>query len=42
MVYMSVMGQGILVLGTLEHAVELLDKRSVVYSDRPMVPAVEL
>ncbi|KAJ3507528.1 hypothetical protein NMY22_g16902 [Coprinellus aureogranulatus] len=42
MVYLSTMGQGILVLGTLKHATELLDKRATTYSDRPSLPAVEL
>lgn len=42
MVYMSVMGQGTLVLGTLPHAVQLLDRRAATYSDRPILPALEL
>ncbi|KAJ3521002.1 hypothetical protein NMY22_g12499 [Coprinellus aureogranulatus] len=42
MVYQTAMGQGILVLGTLTHAMELLDKRAATYSDRPYIPAVEL
>ncbi|THU84116.1 cytochrome P450 [Dendrothele bispora CBS 962.96] len=33
-----VFGQTMIILNSTEHAVELLDKRSAIYSDRPIVP----
>ncbi|KAI0371242.1 CyP450 monooxygenase [Pilatotrama ljubarskyi] len=42
LVYLDVLGQSILVLGTHEAAVDLLDKRSAIYSDRVHSPIVEL
>ncbi|TEB29702.1 O-methylsterigmatocystin oxidoreductase [Coprinellus micaceus] len=42
MVYLTAMGQGILVLSSLPRAVELLDKRAAVYSSRPSIPALDL
>ena len=42
MVYMTAMGQGILVLSSLSRAVELLEKRAVRYSSRPSIPALNL
>nr|CAJ00405.1 putative CyP450 monooxygenase [Pleurotus sapidus] len=35
MIYMNTMGQSILVLGSVERITDLLEKRSVKYSDRP-------
>ncbi len=35
MIYMNIMGQSILVLGSVERITDLLEKRSVKYSDRP-------
>ncbi|TEB27924.1 cytochrome P450 98A3 [Coprinellus micaceus] len=42
MVYMTAMGQGILVISSLSRAVELLEKRAVRYSSRPSIPALNL
>ncbi|KAI0360492.1 CyP450 monooxygenase [Trametes cingulata] len=42
LVYLNVLGQSILVVGTHEVAVDLLDKRSALYSDRVHSPIVEL
>ncbi|KAL1943796.1 hypothetical protein VTO73DRAFT_3614 [Trametes versicolor] len=42
LVYLDVLGQPILVLGTHEVAIELLDKRSTLYSDRVHSPMVDL
>jgi len=40
---MSVFGTTIVVINSYERAVEMLDKKSTVYSDRPYVPmAMEL
>lgn len=35
MIYMNIMGQSILVLGSVERITDLLEKRSVKYADRP-------
>uniref|UniRef100_A0A8H8CHB6 O-methylsterigmatocystin oxidoreductase n=1 Tax=Psilocybe cubensis TaxID=181762 RepID=A0A8H8CHB6_PSICU len=40
MIYMEVLGQPILILGSLERANDLLDKRSSNYSDRVRMPMV--
>ena len=37
MVYLKVFGQHAIALNSYELAVELLDKRSAVYSDRPVI-----
>ncbi|KAJ3521495.1 hypothetical protein NMY22_g12292 [Coprinellus aureogranulatus] len=42
MVYLTALGQGILVLDTLAHVTELMDKRAANSSDRPFVPALKL
>ncbi|KAJ2932209.1 hypothetical protein H1R20_g4906, partial [Candolleomyces eurysporus] len=42
MIYLTAPGHGILVLGSHRRAVDLLDKRSVNYSDRPAFPIVEM
>ncbi|KAI0777244.1 CyP450 monooxygenase [Trametes elegans] len=42
LVYLDAAGQPMLILGTHEAAVELLDKRSAIYSDRVYSPMVEL
>jgi hypothetical protein len=41
-VYLNAMGQGILVLGSQRRAVDLLDKRAANYSDRPVIPIVDM
>ena len=40
--YLNVLGQGILMLGSLKAARDLLDKRSTNYSDRPTSVTVQL
>ncbi|KAI0634877.1 CyP450 monooxygenase [Trametes polyzona] len=42
LVYLDVVGQPMLLLGTHEAAVDLLDKRSTIYSDRIYSPVVDL
>ncbi|RXW19057.1 hypothetical protein EST38_g6787 [Candolleomyces aberdarensis] len=42
MIYLTAPGHGVLVLGSHRRAVDLLDKRSVNYSDRPAFPIVEM
>ncbi|KAI0676609.1 CyP450 monooxygenase [Trametes maxima] len=42
LVYLNVLGQSILVLGSHQAAVDLLDKRSALYSDRPESPIIPL
>ncbi|KAH9897054.1 cytochrome P450 [Cubamyces lactineus] len=42
LVYLDAFGQPILILGTHEVAVDLLEKRSAIYSDRAISPIVEL
>ncbi|OJT03486.1 O-methylsterigmatocystin oxidoreductase [Trametes pubescens] len=42
LVYLDVLGQPILLLGTHEAAIDLLDKRSALYSDRVHSPMVDL
>ncbi|KAJ2919402.1 hypothetical protein MD484_g974, partial [Candolleomyces efflorescens] len=42
MIYLTAPGNGILILGTRKCAVDLLDRRSAIYSDRPLLPAAEL
>ncbi|EIW55506.1 CyP450 monooxygenase [Trametes versicolor FP-101664 SS1] len=42
LVYLDVLGQPILLLGTHEAAIDLLDKRSALYSDRVHSPMVNL
>ncbi|KAI0336742.1 CyP450 monooxygenase [Cubamyces sp. BRFM 1775] len=42
LVYLDAFGQPILILGTHEAAVDLLEKRSAIYSDRTASPIVEL
>ncbi|CAE6474941.1 unnamed protein product [Rhizoctonia solani] len=39
-VYLEILGQKIIVLNSAEAASDLLDKRSVLYSDRPFLPMV--
>ncbi|RXW19060.1 hypothetical protein EST38_g6788 [Candolleomyces aberdarensis] len=41
-VYLSVFGQGVLVLGSQRRATDLLAKRGVKYSDRPVFPVADL
>ena len=41
-VYLNICKQPMIVLGSHEAATELLDKRSAIYSDRPLSPMVEL
>ncbi|KAH9937862.1 CyP450 monooxygenase [Epithele typhae] len=41
-VYLNVLGQHMVVLGTHEAAVDLLEKRSANYSDRPLSPMTEI
>ncbi|KAJ3506015.1 hypothetical protein NMY22_g17383 [Coprinellus aureogranulatus] len=40
--YLEAMGQPILMLGSLERANDMLEKRAANYSDRPVLPALEL
>ena len=40
--YLNLLGQDIIVLGSLKAAHELLDKRSANYSDRPASVMVQL
>lgn len=35
MIYVNLLGQPIIVLNSVESAVDLLDKRGAIYSDRP-------
>ncbi|RXW18855.1 hypothetical protein EST38_g6998 [Candolleomyces aberdarensis] len=42
MIYLKAPGQGILVLGSKQRTVDLLDKRAANYSDRPAFPITEL
>ena len=41
-VYLNVLGQSIVVLGSMQAARDLLDKRSSNYSDRPRSAMMEL
>ncbi|KAJ7658186.1 cytochrome P450 [Mycena polygramma] len=41
-IYLEVPGQSIVVLGSLRAAEDLLDKRSLIYSDRPDFPLLEV
>ncbi|KAJ2932188.1 hypothetical protein H1R20_g4911, partial [Candolleomyces eurysporus] len=41
-IYLSVFGQGILVLGSQRRATDLLAKKGVNYSDRPVIPVADL
>lgn len=41
-VYLNVFGQGILVLGSQRRAVDLLAKKAVNYSDRPVFAIADL
>lgn len=42
LVYLDVLGQGILILGSLPRALELMEKRAASTSNRPPIPALEL
>ena len=42
MVYLNALGVGILVVGNLEKAVDLLEKRATNCSDRPALVVLEL
>ena len=42
MIYLRAPGQGILILGSHQRVVDLLDKRSANYSDRPAVPIIDM
>ncbi|KAJ2933623.1 hypothetical protein H1R20_g3446, partial [Candolleomyces eurysporus] len=42
MIYLTALGSGILVIGSHRRAVDLLDKRSANYSDRPASPIFEM
>ncbi|KAJ2914174.1 hypothetical protein MD484_g6242, partial [Candolleomyces efflorescens] len=39
MVYLDVMGQGILILGSLDRTEDMMEKHATMYSDRPWLPA---
>ncbi|KAF6751123.1 cytochrome P450 98A3 [Ephemerocybe angulata] len=41
-VYLDALGQGMMMLGSRRRAVDLLEKRAAIYSDRPYLPFVEL
>lgn len=41
-VYLNAMGQGLMVLGSSRRALDLLEKRAIVYSNRPIMPVMEL
>lgn len=40
--FMQVFGQSILILGSTEAAVDLLERRSGIYSDRPVIAMLTL
>lgn len=42
MIYLKAFGQGILMLGSRRRAVDLLEKRAVNYSDRPVMPMLDM
>jgi hypothetical protein len=42
MVYLDVLGQGMLILGTSQRVSDLLDKRAAIYSDRPRIAVNDL
>ena len=42
MVYLDVMGQGILILGSLDRTEDMMEKHATMYSDRPWLPASQL
>ena len=42
MLYLEALGQPILILGNLERTEDLLEKRATSYSDRPVLPALQL
>jgi hypothetical protein len=42
MVYLDVMGQPILILGSLERTEDMMEKYATTYSDRPSLPAGQL
>ncbi|RXW13144.1 hypothetical protein EST38_g12708 [Candolleomyces aberdarensis] len=42
LLYMEVLGQGMLIIGSHRRAVELLDKKAAIYSDRPVFPLIDL
>ncbi|KAF6752844.1 cytochrome P450 98A3 [Ephemerocybe angulata] len=42
MVYLTALGQGILIIDSYHHATELLDKRAANYCDRPTAPILDL
>ncbi|KAJ2919372.1 hypothetical protein MD484_g983, partial [Candolleomyces efflorescens] len=42
MIYLKTPGQGVLVLGSHQRVVDLLDKRSENYSDRPPLPMIKM
>lgn len=41
MVWLEALGQGILVVGSLDRALDLFDRKSMNYSDRPSMPTLE-
>ncbi|KAJ2920822.1 hypothetical protein H1R20_g16272, partial [Candolleomyces eurysporus] len=42
LLYLEVLGQGMLILGSHRRAVDLLEKRAAIYSDRPSQPLTDL
>lgn len=40
--YASILGQDIIIVNSVEIAIELADKRSKIYSDRPAIPSIDL
>ncbi|RXW22173.1 hypothetical protein EST38_g3678 [Candolleomyces aberdarensis] len=41
-IYMTALGQGVLVIGSQRRAIDLLEKRATNYSDRPVIPTIEM
>lgn len=41
-VYLTIFGTSMLVVSSAQAAVDLMDKRSAIYSDRPRFPLVDL
>ncbi|RXW24942.1 hypothetical protein EST38_g890 [Candolleomyces aberdarensis] len=42
MIYLKALGQGMLILGSRRRAIDLLDKKAVNYSDRPVMPMMDM
>jgi hypothetical protein len=42
LIHASALGQHIVIVNSVKTAIELFEKRSHIYSDRPVVPMIEL